>query len=198
MEIVHKPGWIEVVTGPMFSGKSEELIRRVKRLEYAKKEVIVFKPALDDRYSLDEVVSHSKLKTKSLNIRHAKDIIDFVKPTTHAVAVDEAQFLDDGIIEIAQMLAKRGLRVILAGLDMDFRGEPFSVMARLLAMAEYVQKLTAICVVCGEPATRTQRIIAGAPARYEDPIIKVGASESYEARCRHCHDVPGGPHIKSD
>jgi len=190
MEPVIKPGWIEVICGPMFSGKSEELIRRVKRLEYAKKEVLVFKPTLDDRYANDEVVSHSKLKTRSININRAADIMRHLTPTTYAIAVDEVQFIDEGIIELARNLASKGLRVILAGLDTDFRGEPFLVVAKLLSIAEYIQKLAAICVVCGAPATRTQRIIAGQPAFYDDPIIKVGASESYEARCRHCHDVP--------
>lgn len=195
MEIINKLGWIEVICGPMFSGKSEELIRRVKRLEYAKKDVLVFKPLIDNRYASDEVVSHAKRSTKSINIQAAKDILDHVKAQTYAIAVDEIQFLDEGIIEVAQTLAKRGLRVILAGLDTDFRGEPFMVVAKLLSMGEYIQKLAAICVVCGEPATRTQRIISGKPAYYEDPIIKVGASESYEARCRHCHKVPHNPAI---
>ncbi len=194
MELINKPGWIEVICGPMFSGKSEELIRRVKRLEYARKEVLVFKPALDDRYATDEVVSHAKRATKSINITRAKDIFDHLLPTTYAVAVDEVQFLDEGILAISETLANRGIRVILAGLDTDFRGEPFPVVALLLARAEYIQKLAAICLVCGAPATRTQRIIAGQPAHYDDPIIKVGAREAYEARCRHCHDVPGKPH----
>ncbi len=193
MELINKPGWIEVICGPMFSGKSEELIRRVKRLEYARKEVLVFKPALDDRYATDEVVSHAKRATKSINILRAKDIFDHLLPTTYAVAVDEVQFLDEGILTVSETLANRGFRVILAGLDTDFRGEPFQVVALLLARAEYIQKLAAICLVCGAPATRTQRIIAGQPAHYDDPIIKVGARESYEARCRHCHDVPGKP-----
>ena len=194
MELVNKLGWIEVICGPMFSGKSEELIRRVKRLEYAKKEVVVFKPALDDRYAIDTVVSHSKQATKSINIKQSRDILAHITPTTYAVAIDEAQFLDEGIIEVSRQLADRGMRVILAGLDTDFRGEPFPIMANLLAIAEYIQKLAAICVVCGAPATRTQRVIAGKPASYHDPIIKVGAAESYEARCRHCHDVPQTPH----
>ena len=174
----------------MYAGKTEELIRRVKRLEYAKKEVLVFKPTIDNRYAADEVVSHSKLKTNSININKASDILSFLKPSTYAIAVDEVQFIDDGIIALAQQLANKGIRVILAGLDTDFRGEPFLVVSRLLSIAEYIQKLAAICVVCGAPATRTQRIIANQPAYYDDPIIKVGASESYEARCRHCHDVP--------
>ncbi|MFA5235613.1 MAG: thymidine kinase [Bacilli bacterium] len=193
MELITKPGWIEVICGPMFSGKSEELIRRVKRLEYARKEVLVFKPAIDNRYATGEVVSHAKRATKSFDVSKAQEILAHVGPNTYAVAVDEVQFLDSGILAVAQILADRGLRVILAGLDTDFRGETFEVVAQLLAKAEYIVKLAAICVVCGAPATRTQRIIAGRPAHYGDPIIKVGASEAYEARCRHCHDVPGKP-----
>lgn len=189
MEIITRPGWIEVVCGPMFAGKSEELIRRIKRLEYAKKKTIVFKPAIDTRYSNDEVVSHSNLKTKSIAVRHAKEILDYIDSTTFAIAVDEVQFLDKEIIDISQKLALKGIRVILAGLDTDFRGEPFSITASLMTIAEDVTKLTAICVVCGAPATKTQRILNGKPAAYHDPIIKVGASEAYEPRCRHCHQI---------
>jgi len=189
MEIVSRPGWIEVVCGPMFAGKSEELIRRIKRLEYAKKKTLVFKPAIDNRYSADEVVSHSNLKAKSIAIKESKEILDYVDSTTFAIAVDEVQFLDKDILQIAQKLALKGIRVILAGLDTDFRGEPFPITASLMTLAEDVLKLTAICVVCGAPATKTQRIINGKPANYADPIIKVGASEAYEPRCRHCHQV---------
>jgi thymidine kinase len=189
MEIINRPGWIEVICGPMFAGKSEELIRRIKRLEYAKRKVMVFKPIIDNRYSADEVVSHSNLKANSVAIRQAKDIMDLVDPTTFAIAVDEVQFLDKEILSIAQKLALRGIRVILAGLDTDFRGEPFPITGALMTIAEDVLKLTAICVVCGAPATKTQRIINGIPASVNEPIIKVGASESYEPRCRHCHQV---------
>jgi thymidine kinase len=189
MEIVSRPGWIEVICGPMFAGKSEELIRRIKRLEYAKKKILVFKPAIDIRYSSDEVVSHSNLKAKSIAIKESKDILDYLDSSTFAIAVDEVQFLDKGIIDISQKLALKGIRVILGGLDTDFRGEPFPITASLMTIAEDVLKLTAICVVCGAPATKTQRIINGKPAHYSDPIIKVGASEAYEPRCRHCHQV---------
>jgi thymidine kinase len=189
MEIVSRPGWIEVVCGPMFAGKSEELIRRIKRLEYAKKKTLVFKPAIDNRYSADEVVSHSNLKAKSIAIKESKEILDYVDSSTFAIAVDEVQFLDKDILSIAQKLALKGIRVILAGLDTDFRGEPFPITGSLMTIAEDVLKLTAICVVCGAPATKTQRIINGKPAHYADPIIKVGASEAYEPRCRHCHQV---------
>jgi thymidine kinase len=189
MEIINRPGWIEVICGPMFAGKSEELIRRVKRLEYAKKKTIVFKPAIDNRYSVDEVVSHSQLKTKSIGIKYAKDILDYIDSTTFAIAIDEVQFLDKEIIDLSQKLALKGIRVILAGLDTDFRSEPFGITASLMTVAEDVLKLTAICVVCGAPATRTQRIVNGKPASYHEPIIKVGASEAYEPRCRHCHQI---------
>jgi thymidine kinase len=189
MEIVSRPGWIEVICGPMFAGKSEELIRRIKRLEYAKKKTLVFKPSIDIRYSSNEVVSHSNLKTKSIAIKESKEILDYVDSSTFAIAVDEVQFLDKEIIYLAQKLALKGIRVILGGLDTDFRGEPFPITASLMTIAEDVLKLTAICVVCGAPATKTQRIINGKPAHYSDPIIKVGASEAYEPRCRHCHQV---------
>jgi thymidine kinase len=189
MEIVSRPGWSGVVCGPMFAGKSEELIRRIKRLEYAKKKTLVFKPAIDNRYSADEVVSHSNLKAKSIAIKESKEILDYVDSSTFAIAVDEVQFLDKDILSIAQKLALKGIRVILAGLDTDFRGEPFPITGSLMTIAEDVLKLTAICVVCGAPATKTQRIINGKPAHYADPIIKVGASEAYEPRCRHCHQV---------
>lgn len=189
MELISRPGWIEVICGPMFAGKSEELIRRIKRLEYAKKKTLVFKPGIDNRYSADEVVSHSNLKAKSIAIKESKEILDYVDSSTFAIAVDEVQFLDKEIIYLAQRLALKGIRVILGGLDTDFRGEPFPITASLMTIAEDVLKLTAICVVCGAPATKTQRIINGKPAHYADPIIKVGASEAYEPRCRHCHQV---------
>lgn len=191
MEFNSRLGWIEVICGPMFAGKSEELIRRIKRLEYAKKKVIVFKPLIDNRYSEDEVVSHNKRKTKCYNLASSKDVYKYITDDTYAVAFDEVQFMDEGIISVCQELANKGIRVICAGLDNDFKGEPFSIMPQLLCMAEYVTKLTAICNVCGSNATRTQRIVNGIPASYDDPIIIVGASEAYEPRCRHCHEVRG-------
>ncbi len=189
MYLNQKDGWIEVIAGPMFAGKTEELLRRVKRLEYAKKHVVVFKPLLDDRFSESEVVSHNNNSTKSVNISYAKQIFDFIDDQTEVVAVDEIQFLDCEAVGIMEYLASRGIRVIVSGLDKDFRGEPFSFMPKLLSLAEYVTKLTAICVKCGKPATRTQRMVNGKPARYVDPIIMIGAEESYEARCRACHKV---------
>lgn len=189
MEIKTKPGWIEVICGPMFAGKSEELIRRARRLDYAKKKYLVFKPAIDDRYSETEVVSHIKNKIKSIVIRSASEILKYVKNDTYAVIIDEVQFLDHEVVDIAELLANRGIRVIVGGLDTDFRGEAFPIVSELLARAEDVTKLTAICVKCGAPATKTQRIINGVPADYNDPIVLVGASEQYEPRCRHCHEV---------
>lgn len=189
MYLNQRDGWIEVICGPMFAGKTEELLRRVKRLEYAKKNIVVFKPLIDNRYSENEVVSHNKNKTKSVNISYARQIFDYIDSDTQVVAVDEIQFLDEEAVPICEYLASKGIRVIVSGLDKDFRGEPFSFMPKLLAIAEYVTKLTAICVKCGIPATRTQRLVDGKPARYNDPIVLIGAEESYEARCRQCHKV---------
>ncbi|MFP4287502.1 MAG: thymidine kinase, partial [Candidatus Izemoplasmataceae bacterium] len=184
-----KDGWIEVITGPMFAGKTEELIRRIKRLEYAKKNIIVFKPVIDNRYADNEVVSHNNNRTKSVNISSGKEIFQHVKSDTDVVAVDEVQFLEPETVDILNYLADQGKRVIVSGLDTDFRGEPFSFMPKLIAIAEFVTKLTAVCVKCSAPATRTQRIVNGKPAKYMDPIVLIGASESYEARCRSCHKV---------
>lgn len=189
MYLNQKDGWIEVVCGPMFAGKTEELLRRVKRLEYAKKNIVVFKPDMDKRYSESEVVSHNNNRTKSVSILKSSQILDFIDDETQVVAIDEVQFLDAEAVAIIEYMASKGIRVIVSGLDKDFRGEPFSFMPKLLALAEYVTKLTAICVKCGDPATRTQRIVNGRPAKYLDPIVLIGASESYEARCRSCHKV---------
>ena len=193
MYLTQKDGWIEVITGPMFAGKTEELIRRIRRLQYAKQNIIVFKPAIDDRYASNEVVSHNDSRTQSINITKASEIMRYVTLDTNVVAIDEIQFLDEEAVEICEYLADHGVRVIVSGLDRDFRWEPFSFMPKLLSIAEYVTKLSAICVKCHTPATRTQRIINGKPARYDDPIILVGAKDSYEARCRDCHEIPGKP-----
>ncbi|MDC7242686.1 MAG: thymidine kinase [Sphaerochaetaceae bacterium] len=193
MYLSQKDGWIEVITGPMFAGKTEELIRRVRRLEFANRNILVFKPAIDIRYSNDEVVSHNNSRTRSIAIKKASQIMDYVSNETDVVAIDEIQFLDEEAVEICEYLADKGIRVIVSGLDRNFRGEPFSFMPKLLSLAEYVTKLSAICVKCHTPATRTQRIINGKPAKYDDPIILVGAKDSYEARCRDCHEVPGKP-----
>ena len=193
MDLQLKDGWLEVISGNMYAGKTEELLRRIRRIEYAKKTILVFKPKLDNRYSDNEVVSHNNERIKSINISCPKDILKYVDPLPYAIAIDEVQFLNREVIDICDELADKGVRVILAGLDRDFRGEPFGIMPELLARAEYVTKLRAICQVCGAPATRTQRIINGKPAKYSDPIVLVGAKEQYEARCRHCHIVEGKP-----
>ncbi|MDR4433370.1 thymidine kinase [Bacillus tequilensis] len=191
MYIMKQSGWLELICGSMFSGKSEELIRRVKRATYAKQEVRVFKPVIDNRYSEDAVVSHNGTSMTSYAISSAEDIWDHISESTDVIAVDEVQFFDQDIVEVLSSLADKGYRVIAAGLDMDFRGEPFGVVPDIMAIAESVTKLQAVCSVCGSPASRTQRLIDGKPASYDDPVIMVGASESYEARCRHHHEVPG-------
>lgn len=183
-------GWIEVVAGVMFSGKSEELMRRVRRAVIARKRVQVFKSHLDDRYAgVFAISSHDGRTVEALPVDSSAQIAARIDPTAHVIAVDEAQFLDEGICEVATSLAARGRRVILAGTDTDFRGEPFGPMPRLLAIAEVVDKLHAICVLCGAPACRNQRLIEGQPAPWDSPVIMVGARESYEARCRACHIV---------
>ena len=184
-------GWIEVICGVMFSGKSEELIRRVRRALIARKRVQVFKSHLDERYAgLYHVSSHDGRTVEAVPIDSPEQIVRLLAPDTQVVAIDEAQFLPPGIVELATSLAGSGRRVILAGADTDFRGEPFGAMPQLLAIAEQVDKLHAICVVCGNPASRNQRLIDGLPARYDSPTIMVGGEDSYEARCRSCHSVP--------
>jgi len=192
----YRDGWIETISGCMFAGKTEELIRRIKVLEFAKKEIMVFKPKIDNRYSNTRVVSHAGSSVESFVISDAIEILEMVKPTTQVVAIDEAQFFDDNICAVCNELADRGIRVMAAGLDTNFKGEPFGPMPLLITEAEFVTKLAAVCNKCGAPATRTQRIINGKPASYNDPIILVGASESYEARGRHCHEVPDKPQVK--
>jgi thymidine kinase len=183
-------GWIEVICGCMFSGKTEELIRRVKRAQIAKQKVQVFQHSLDTRYGEKRIASHSGAHFDALTVQKPSGIANLVAPDAQVVAIDELQFFDPSVAEVCNQLADRGVRVIVAGLDMDFRGEPFGPIPLLLSQAEMVDKLQAICVVCGASASRTQRLIDGQPAFYEDPIIMVGASEVYEARCRACHDVP--------
>jgi len=184
-------GWIEVIAGVMFSGKSEELLRRVRRALIARKRVQVFKSHLDDRYAgLFAVSSHDGRTFQAVPVDSSAQIALRLDPTAQVIAVDEAQFLDAGIVELATSLANRGRRVILAGTDTDFRGEPFGAMPQLMAVAELVDKLHAICVHCGGPASRNQRLLDGRPAPYDSPTIMVGGSEAYEARCRACHQVP--------
>ena len=183
-------GWIEVIAGVMFSGKSEELIRRVRRSLIAKKRVQVFKSHLDDRYSgVYAVGSHDGRTIEAVPVDSTEQIALRLDPMAQVVAIDEAQFLDGGIVALANSLANRGRRVILAGIDTDFRGEPFGPMPQLMCVAEVVDKLHAICVLCGAPATRNQRLIDGKPARYDSPQVMVGGAEAYEARCRSCHKI---------
>lgn len=186
----HYWGRVEVICGSMFSGKTEELIRRVRRAVIAQQTVQVFKPKIDDRYSVIHVTSHNGQHVKAQVVDQARDIIPCLNDETTVVAIDEAQFFDAAIVGVVEDLANRGLRVVVAGLDMDFRGEPFGSMPELLCRAEELSKLHAICTVCGNPATRTQRLVNDKPAYYDDPIIMVGAAERYEARCREHHHVP--------
>jgi len=195
MYVMKQSGWLEVICGSMFSGKSEELIRRVRRAQFAKQQIQVFKPVIDNRYSEEAVVSHNGTSVTCKPIESSSQIFAHLKPDTEIIAIDEVQFFDDNIVEVVTALADKGYRVIVAGLDQDFRGEPFGPVPALMAIAESVTKLQAVCSVCGSPASRTQRLINGKPASYDDPVILVGASESYEARCRHHHEVPNSPNM---
>ena len=186
-------GWIEIITGPMFAGKSEELIRRLRTLSYAHKKIVSFKPAIDDRYDKTKIASHDGEMFDAYAIKSAKDIYQFVDDKTEVVAIDEVQFFGTEVSDIIEDLADKGMRVICAGLDLDFRGEPFGPMPTLLSRAEFVTKLSAACTVCGCAATRTQRLIDGNPANYDDPVILVGAKESYQARCRKHNIVHNNP-----
>jgi len=185
MQIIQgRTGWIEVICGPMFSGKSEELIRRMRRAEIARQITQLFKPKIDDRYSETEIVSHSQQRLPSTPVASSLDILSCVGDRTEVIAVDEVQFFDEGIVDVSQRLANLGKRVIVAGLDMDFRGRPFSPMPELMAIAEYVTKQLAICVRCGNPAVHTQRL-----THSRDTIV-VGSQGTYEARCRRCFEIP--------
>jgi thymidine kinase len=184
MFVHQRQGSLEVICGPMFSGKSEELIRRINRAVIAKQKVQVFKPALDDRYDVSAIASHSQRKHEAIPVKDTTELARLLDPEADVVALDEAQFMDEGLIPIIEDLANRGVRVIAGGLDQDSNGEPFGIMPLLLAKAEYVTKLQAICMVCGAQAGRTQRLV-----RTGGQVL-VGAAEAYEARCRHCHEVP--------
>jgi thymidine kinase len=186
----HHTGSIEVICGSMFCGKTEELIRRLRRAVIARQKVQVFKPAIDNRYDVQKVASHAGMAFDAIPIQNSAQARELIKPDTTVVGFDEAQFLDVDIVSLVSELADRGIRVIVAGLDQDFRGEPFGCMPELLARAERVDKLQAICMVCGEYASRTQRLVNGKPAHFNDPVVIVGASEMYEARCRKHHQVP--------
>jgi len=176
-------GWIEVICGSMFSGKTEELIRRLRRAQIARQSVAIFKPALDDRYASDHLVSHSEQRIPSRLVRSAREILEH-SAEAQVIGIDEVQFLGPEVVEVAQRLADQGKRVICAGLDQDYRGKPFEPVPQLLAVAEFITKTLAICVVCGGPANRSQRV-TGSHER-----IQVGASGMYEARCRHCFEPP--------
>jgi len=192
----HTNGSVEVITGSMFSGKTDELIRRLRRATIARQKVQVFKPAIDVRYSAEKVTSHAGTVYDAKPIQFAREIMDFLAEDTTVVGIDEAQFLDDELVDHVRTLAGKGLRVIVAGLDTDFRGEPFGCMPALMAQAERVDKVRAICMECGGEACRTQRLVNGIPANYDDPVVIVGASELYEARCRKHHIVPNHPNDK--
>jgi thymidine kinase len=184
-EGVSSYGWVEVICGCMFSGKTEELIRRMTRAQIARQKLQIFKPAIDDRYGLEYVASHNQNKLESVPVQTAHEILMKVDDSTRVVGIDEAQFFDDGLLEVVERLAMRGMRVVVAGLDQDFRGKPFGPLPMLLATAEQVTKLSAICMVCGAPATRSQRV------SNSDETVLVGAQDSYEARCRaHHHPEP--------
>jgi len=180
--VKHSMGWIEVIVGPMFSGKSEELIRRLRRAEIGKQRVQIFKPLIDQRYAKNGIVSHSGLEIASEMVSSGHDILAKVLPRTEVVGVDEAQFLGDSVVDACTKLADMGKRVIVAGLDTDFMGRPFEPMPRMLAVAEEITKLLAICMQCGNPAVHTQRLVAN------EELIVVGASGMYEARCRRCFE----------
>ncbi|MBI5935413.1 MAG: thymidine kinase [Chloroflexi bacterium] len=186
----HTHGSVEVICGSMFSGKTDELIRRLVRANIAKQKVQVFKPAIDVRYAVEKVTSHAGSDFDAIPVKKAADIRAKLDADSTVVGIDEAQFMDADVVVIARELADKGIRVLVAGLDQDFRGEPFGPMPALMSLAERVDKLHAICMVCGDEASRTQRLVNGKPARYDDPVVIVGASEMYEARCRRHHEVP--------
>lgn len=189
----YEEGWIEVICGCMFAGKTEELIRRITVFQYAKKNILVFKPHIDNRYSGDEIVTHLGVRVPCITVKDSEEILEHIDDNVEVVIIDEVQFLDRKIIDICEYLADKGLRVTVAGLDQDFRGECFPVMGELLSKAEFISKLTAVCAVCGAPATRTQRLINGKPAKFSDAVILVGSASQYEPRCRHCHEVVEKP-----
>lgn len=184
-------GSIEVIVGPMYAGKSEELLRRINRSKIAGLKVLIFKPAIDDRYSVDNIACHSGKRMECIAVVDSQQLLNYIteNPDYDVLAIDEIQFLGHEIIQVCKNAADKGKRVICSGLDMDFRGEPFQIVPQIMAIAEHVTKLTAICMTCKKPATRTQRLVNGKPAKFSDPIILVGAEEGYEARCRKCHIV---------
>ncbi len=180
----HRPGhgWIEVITGSMFSGKSEELIRRLRRAQIARRKVQIFKPAIDNRYDEDHIISHSEMRIPSVSLTSSRELLARVLPDTEVVGIDEGQFFDQELPAVCNAIADQGKRVIVAGLDQDYLGKPFEPMPQLLAIAEYITKTLAICMVCGAPANHTQRLVASSER------VLVGAQGTYEARCRQCFD----------
>ncbi len=186
-------GSITVICGCMFAGKSEVLIRLARRAMHARKRVQVFKSSLDTRCSTEVVRTHDGVQFEAIAVRTAAELEAKLDPLVEVIGIEEIQFLDEAVVDLCSRLANRGISVLAAGLDQDFRGLPFGFMPRLLALAENVEKLKAICMACGAEATRTQRLIDGKPASWHDPLILIGAAESYEARCRACHQVPGAP-----
>ncbi|MEZ0327515.1 MAG: thymidine kinase [Fimbriimonas sp.] len=185
----NQPGKIIVITGSMFAGKSEELIRLARRSLYARKRVQVFKPVLDDRYDQTMVVTHMGVKHEALPVANVAELEKRIDKETDVILIEEAQFFDESIVQLAENLADEGKEIVLAGLDQDFRRQPFGPMPRLLAIADEVVKLRAICMKCGAPASHTYRMIDGKPASWNDPIVLIGATESYEARCRRCYQI---------
>lgn len=191
MHKITNSGWIEVVTGCMFSGKTEELLRRLRRAEIAGQEVAAFKPSVDDRYGEETVGSHDGRQWEATVVDPDEGVWEVADELDgeDVVAIDEANFFSDELVAVCEHLADRDRRVVVSGLDQTFRGEPFEPVPELISLAEYVDKYRAICAVCGEPATRTQRLIDGDPAHVDEPTVLVGAEESYEARCRNCHTL---------
>lgn len=188
--MLSKDGWVEVICGCMFCGKTEETIRRLKRVVIAKGVVQVFKPSIDTRVGANEIYSHSGMKFEAISVKQSKDILSFILGETTYVGIDEAQFFDKYIVDVVEKISQMRKRVIINGLNLNFRGEPFGFMPLLMARADSVTTLEAICTVCSGPATRTQRLVNGKPAKYNDPLVVIGAEESYEARCRLHHEVP--------
>lgn len=190
-------GWIEVICGPMFAGKSEELIRKLKRLEYAEVNYLIFKPHIDTR-TKNEIESRAGLKKSAISIDNPSEILDYLLENKqikyNVIAIDEAQFFDETLVSVCDFLANHGFIVFVAGLDRDFKGKPFGPIPELLTYADYIHKLTAICLKCGAPASMTQRLIDGKPADYNDDIVVIGNNERYSPRCRHCHVVPNKPY----
>lgn len=182
-------GRIELITGCMFAGKTEEFIRRITRLKFAKHEVMVFKPVIDDRYSVNEVISHMRLSIPAVAVNESKEILEKLTPNTTVIGVDEVQFFDEQIVEVLEKIANQGIVVIVNGLDKDFKNDPFLNVEKLMIYADFVKKLHAICVKCGNLANRTQRLVNGNPACRTDQVVLIGEKDKYEARCRHCHQI---------